>query len=128
MIINNRTDLDSLPKDEQAKFKARLTAGINSWQWVDGDWVLTQNTETLERFNFTLADFPDAPVPDKPETNPDEQEQERKAQEIIENRRQAYLVESDPILFRALRDEATMEEWKEKVQEIKDRFPKSDSK
>jgi len=124
MIINNRTDLDSLPKDEQAKFKARLAAGINSWQWVDGDWVLTQNTETLERFDFTLADFPDAPVPDKPETNPDEQEQERKVADAEANRRHAYREESDPLFFKAQRGEATMQEWEDKVAEIKERFPK----
>jgi hypothetical protein len=125
MIINNRTDLDALPKDEQTQFKARLAAGINSWQWVDGDWVLTQNTETLERFDFTLADFPDAPVPDKPETNPDEQVQERKAQEAEANRRHAYREESDPLFFKAQRGEATMQEWEDKVAEIKERFPKA---
>lgn len=41
------------------------------------------------------------------------------------NRRNAYAAESDPILFKALRDEATMEEWKDKVAEIKTRYPKS---
>jgi len=125
MIVNNRTDLDALPKDEQAKFKARLAAGINSWQWVDGDWALTQNTETLERFDFTLADFPDALVPDKPETNPDEQEQERKVADAEESRRNAYTLESDPLFFKAQRGEATMQEWEDKVAEIKERFPKA---
>ena len=71
MIINNRTDLDTAPKDVQAEFKQRLAAGINSWQW-DGQWNLVQNTTTIEQFGFAVADFPDAPVPEQPDCNPDD--------------------------------------------------------
>ena len=45
-------------------------------------------------------------------------------QQVNENRRVAYMVESDPIIFKVLRDEATMEEWKAKVTEIKIKYPK----
>jgi hypothetical protein len=45
-------------------------------------------------------------------------------QQVNEKRRVAYMVESDPIIFKVLRDEATMEEWKAKVTEIKIRYPK----
>jgi hypothetical protein len=41
-----------------------------------------------------------------------------------ENRRTAYIVEADPLFFKAQRGEATMEEWQAKVVEIKARFPK----
>ena len=41
-----------------------------------------------------------------------------------ENRRNAYIVEADPLFFKAQRGEATMEEWQAKVAEIKTRFPK----
>jgi hypothetical protein len=41
-----------------------------------------------------------------------------------ENRRSAYIVEADPLFFKAQRGEATMEEWQSKVAEIKARFPK----
>jgi hypothetical protein len=41
-----------------------------------------------------------------------------------ENRRAAYIVEADPLFFKAQRGEATMEEWQAKVAEIKARFPK----
>jgi hypothetical protein len=41
-----------------------------------------------------------------------------------ENRRNAYIVEADPLFFKAQRGEATMEEWQAKVAEIKARFPK----
>lgn len=41
-----------------------------------------------------------------------------------ENRRAAYIAESDPLFFKAQRGEATMDEWQAKVAEIKARFPK----
>jgi predicted P-loop ATPase len=41
-----------------------------------------------------------------------------------ENRRAAYMAESDPLFFKAQRGEATMDEWQAKVAEIKTRFPK----
>jgi len=41
-----------------------------------------------------------------------------------ENRRSAYIVEADPLFFKAQRGEATMEEWQAKVAEIKTRWPK----
>jgi hypothetical protein len=41
-----------------------------------------------------------------------------------QNRRAAYIAESDPLFFKAQRGEATMEEWQAKVAEIKARFPR----
>jgi hypothetical protein len=41
-----------------------------------------------------------------------------------ENRRAAYITESDPLFFKMQRGEVTMEEWQEKVIEIRTRFPK----
>lgn len=40
------------------------------------------------------------------------------------NRLQAYQTESDPLFFKAQRGEATFDEWKNKVAEIKTKFPK----
>lgn len=40
-----------------------------------------------------------------------------------ENRAKAYSSESDSIFFKAQRGEATMQEWQDKVAEIKARFP-----
>lgn len=37
-------------------------------------------------------------------------------------RETAYKSESDPLFFKAQRGESTLEEWKAKVQEIKERF------
>ena len=53
-------------------------------------------------------------------------EAETESLQIIatENRRSAYIVEADPLFFKAQRGEATVEEWQAKVAEIKARFPK----
>jgi len=72
MIINSRKDLEALPKTEQDAFKARLGETINKWSWDGSAWVLGQVTTEIERFGFILADFPDAPVPQMPDYNPDE--------------------------------------------------------
>lgn len=49
------------------------------------------------------------------------------ASTILENmkaaRAEAYKTESDPLFFKAQRGEATMDEWSDKVSEIKDRYP-----
>jgi len=85
MIINDRKDLDAAPDDVRNKFLASLAASINAYQWQNGEWVLTQSTGTIERFGFTIADFPNAPVPDKPTNNPDADQAEReKAERIAE--------------------------------------------
>lgn len=39
------------------------------------------------------------------------------------SRQAAYTAEADPIFFMAQRDEATIDDWKAKVAEIKARFP-----
>ena len=72
MIINNRKDLDAAPADTRERFIASLAASINQWKWEGGDWVIRQNTTDIERFGFTLDDFPDAPVPGMPDYNPEE--------------------------------------------------------
>ena len=123
MIINNRKDLDALPQADQESFKVLLAAGINRWDWQEGDWVLTQETATIERFGFTLADFPDALVPDKPTNNPDEDAKAQQLAEAKASRANAYAQESDPLFFKAQRGEATMEEWQAKVDEIRGRYP-----
>jgi len=48
----------------------------------------------------------------------------KSAEEATAKRQQAYIAEADPLFFKAQRGEATMEEWKAKVADIKARFPK----
>lgn len=40
-----------------------------------------------------------------------------------EARRVAYVLEADPLFFKAQRGEATIEEWGAKIEEIKVRYP-----
>jgi hypothetical protein len=94
MIINNRKDLDAAPDDVRARFMASLAGSINKYSWDGGDWVLQQDESTIGRFGFTAADFPDAPVPEKPDYNPDDRELEQEAKEI-RNQRNALLAQSD---------------------------------
>ena len=77
MIINNRKDLDAAPDDIRQKFMTRLAGGINRWRWNGDDWEQWQDTTSIRRFEFTLSDFPDAPVPAKPDFNPDQRELEQ---------------------------------------------------
>jgi len=72
MIINNRKDLDAAPDDVRKRFIQNLEAGIHRWDWQNGEWVLIQDTNTIRKFGFTLDDFPDAPVPEMPDYNPDD--------------------------------------------------------
>lgn len=124
MIINNRADLDAASQEVRDDFLEKLAAGIYNWQWTEGKWVLVKDTFTIKRFGFTVSDFPNAPKPAMPDYNPDEVEAARKAEEAQENRRNAYTLEADPLFFKAQRGEATLQDWQDKVAEIKARFPK----
>jgi len=124
MIINTKADLDAAPQEVQDSFLAKLAAGLYNWQWMDGQWELVAETAILEPFGFTVADFPNAPKPEKPDYNPDEREAQRKVDETIESRRNAYIAEADPLFFKWQAGEATEAEWKAKRDEIKARFPK----
>jgi hypothetical protein len=48
----------------------------------------------------------------------------KKAAEAQANRKAAYIAEADPLFFKAQRGEATMQEWQDKIAEIKARYPK----
>jgi len=94
MIINDAKDLNAAPADVRERFMESLAAGINRWGWDGNDWVLTQDTATIEKFGFTLADFPDAPTPEKPNYNPDQRQLEQEAEEA-RTQRNALLAASD---------------------------------
>jgi hypothetical protein len=59
------------------------------------------------------------------EATPEEVTQRRieKLNSLKQQRASAYSQESDPLLFKALRNEVTMEDWQAKVTEIKIRYP-----
>lgn len=93
MIINDRKDLDAATDDIRERFIASLAGTINRWDWQN-EWVLVQNTAEIERFGFTLADFPNAPTPEKPTYNPDQRQLEQEAKEA-RDQRDALLAASD---------------------------------
>jgi len=80
----------------------------------------------LAKWNGTWV-FEDAPEPEPepepvPEPKPPTPEEEA---EILRMKRQsAYQQEADPLFFKAQRGEATEQQWLEKIEEIKARFPK----
>jgi len=94
MIINNRKDLNAAPANVRDAFLARLAGSINKYVWNGSEWTLEQDTSEIERFGFTLADFPDAPVPNMPAYNPDERALEQEAEEV-RTQRDALLSQSD---------------------------------
>ncbi|MEX0662118.1 MAG: hypothetical protein WEA58_03975 [Balneolaceae bacterium] len=49
---------------------------------------------------------------------------EDELQAVKNNRRNAYRDESDPLFLKWKRNEATEQEWLDKIQEIKERYPK----
>jgi hypothetical protein len=49
---------------------------------------------------------------------------EKKAAEAEANRKAAYIAEADPLFFKSQRGEATLQDWQDKIAEIKARFPK----
>ena len=86
MIINNRKDLDSAPQNVKNKKMKKLANSINRWEWISGEWKIVQHTKSIERFGFTLDDFPDAPVPQKPTYNQDDRRREQAENEVREER------------------------------------------
>jgi len=94
MIINNRSDLDAAPAEQREQFMKRLSLSIHKWRWNGSDWEQYENTDSIERFGFTPADFPDAPTPEKPNYNPDQRQLEQEAEEA-RTQRDALLLQSE---------------------------------
>ena len=49
---------------------------------------------------------------------------EAELQQVEKNRRNAYRNEADPLYLKWQRNEATEQQWLDKIEEIKERFPK----
>ena len=73
VVINTREDLDAIAgTPEHVAFMALLAGTL--WRLEKDDtaqaWVAIEDNSTIERFNFTRADFPDAQPPALPEYVP----------------------------------------------------------
>lgn len=72
-VINTREDLDAIAgTPEHVAFMGLLAGTL--WRLEKDDtaqaWVAIEDNSTIERFNFTRADFPDAQPPALPEYVP----------------------------------------------------------
>lgn len=54
----------------------------------------------------------------------EQEAKEAELQQVEANRRNAYRNESDPLFLKWQRGDATEQEWLDKIEEIKERFPK----
>jgi hypothetical protein len=92
---------------------------------IPGDCVTVTEAEYKRLFDgvaqgkFIVPDSDGNPIIVDPPTE--------SVESIIQNnklkRQHAYTTESDPLFFKSQRGEVTLQEWKDKVEEIKARFP-----
>ena len=54
----------------------------------------------------------------------EQESKESELEQVETNRRNAYRNESDPLFLKWQRGDATEQEWLDKIEEIKERFPK----
>jgi hypothetical protein len=71
-----------------------LAASIHKYEWDGSDWVLVEDDSSIAKFAFTVSDFPDAPIPEKPDYNPEQRAVEQQAKEV-RTQRDALLAETD---------------------------------
>ena len=64
------------------------------------------------------------PTKSELESHWEEVKKERQLQRVREERSIAYRNEADPLYLKWQRNEATEQEWLDKIEEIKERFPK----
>jgi len=94
MIINTRADLDAASEEVREQFLTRLSSTINKYVWDGTDWILVQDTSTIAKYDFTVEDFLEPPVPEKPDYNPDQKALDAEADEV-RTQRDALLADSD---------------------------------
>jgi len=86
-----------------------------------GQWFGFEGERTYE--NMWVEGY-DKPSLVQIEEGAKKHSEEAKLQQVETNRRSAYRNESDPLFLKWQRGEATEQEWLDKIEEIKDRFPK----
>src|SRR6056297_3795101 len=117
MIINTRKDLDAAPDAIREQFMARLAGSINRWEW-DGEWKLVQDDSSVVKFEFTVADFPEPPVPEKPDYNPDQKALDAKADEIRSERDKLLAATDWTQVADAPVDQAAYAEYRQALRDV----------
>ena len=118
MIINTRADLDSAPEEVREQFLSRLSSTINKYVWDGTDWVLEQDESSITRFEFTVADFPDAPVPEKPDYNPDQKALDAEADEVRSERDKLLAATDWTQVADAPVDQAAYAEYRQALRDV----------
>ncbi|MEX1120849.1 MAG: hypothetical protein WED82_01860 [Balneolales bacterium] len=98
--------------EEHINYLAQLHSG--QWFGFDGE-------QTYE--NLWVKGH-DKPTQQQIEDGTEQMLFQQKARSVDSQRRKAYQNESDPLFLKWQRGEATEQEWLDKIQEIKERFPK----
>lgn len=96
-------------------------AQILSINYASSQWAISDNSYE------TLIWYSNTPKPTQAELDALWESTQKTVanQQADANRHNAYVAESDPLFFKAQRGESTMAEWEAKVNEIKQRFPKT---
>jgi len=118
MIINTRADLDAASEEVREQFLSRLSSTINKYVWDGTDWVLEQDESSITRFEFTVADFPDAPVPEKPDYNPDQKALDAEADEVRSERDKLLAATDWTQVADAPVDQAAYAEYRQALRDV----------
>ena len=88
-----------------------------------GQWFGFEGDKTYKNL-VIIDDQYDKPTEQECVDGVAQMESESKLQQVENNRRNAYRNEADPLYLKWQRGEATEQEWLDKIEEIKQRFPK----
>ena len=93
---------------------------ILSKKYPDSLWRM--NGDDYEGLEWLSDD--EKPTKEELESQWDELKKQAELQRVENNRRNAYRNEADPLFLKWQRNQATEQEWLDKIAEIKERFPK----
>jgi len=113
----NVSGFNLLPQEQLVSY------GWLPWRFVEiakpgQNWVFNESTIEITETEIVETQTYRLKTQEEIDAELDDQSQANKR-----FRAEAYRQESDPLFFKAQRGEATMQEWLDKVQEIRNRFP-----
>ena len=104
--VNSKKDLESLTQEEYDRFMNNLSHTIKKWKWDSSqqDWVLYEDTRSIERLGLKKNDFDDIPEPPKPDYNPEEKEKQSRRDELAQEAKRLLDQVYDPQINEYERD------------------------
>jgi len=118
MIINTRADLDAASEEVREQFLTRLSSTINKYVWDGTDWILVQDTSTIAKYDFTVEDFLEPPVPEKPDYNPDQKAIDAEADEVRSERDKLLAATDWTQVADAPVDQAAYAEYRQALRDV----------